>query len=669
MGKKPLFRDLFRNVSKSSVEPLIDDLEDGNSVDVLSPSVLDSEEREALRDIVDKLKPKINAENKEKMEAYWDFWEPYILEMQRANSHVLGKKQFSFDNLFLDESFMNLMKMRDLRKKVVICDIDNTVFSGNLTYVPDDTNALALINIGQKYGVFNDADNLFADYSAIGKVNSGNSAQEILNLNGIYDFAELKRLDVYFSKGFTEVYNLHREGNYDDYMMVKFCLLNEICKHPENSCLSPTYLQDILLIKKFCDKAVFITLSEDMITKVLFGLADMFVPENEQGNIVCIGSQFSVHKGWIDVNNKDMVNECVNLAFGPKKTWMLEKYFLSSDVSEKIRTINSVANHFSFDPTVISPDDIDMLECVYGLDVPVATVLYLDDKLIENVDVVFNTDNIEDPSGLLGLRENNKNIRRVTCNLIKNDQWIDAVEEYAQKNNIVLNRIDKATDFVTLEIFEQSIRTMLFDYGSDGIMDICKKAGRIKQKADICDGYGNVSSSGSFEDLQDIRNMFVSLKYDLQRKYTKNCEKCNGNKSTLFSHLLDLEIRNIDFRLKNSSSRKIGCEMLKSGIWDFDPACIGNIMKNDELYVLPLSQSINFDTSNNPAIKTVMDYIKNDVYGWSNNDLFSGIINMFVDQDDVYSFFTDIYLSHDDEMLKTIKKSSMLINEMFLPLS
>ena len=155
MGKKPLFRDLFLNVSKSSVEPVIDDLEDGNSVDVLSSPVLDSEEQEALRDIVDKLKPKINVENKEKIEAYWNFWEPYILEMQKANSHIFGKKQFSFDNLLLDESFMNLMKMRDLRKKVVICDIDNTVFSGNLTYVPDDTNALALINIGQKYGVFN----------------------------------------------------------------------------------------------------------------------------------------------------------------------------------------------------------------------------------------------------------------------------------------------------------------------------------------------------------------------------------------------------------------------------------------------------------------------------------------------------------------------------------
>lgn len=638
MGGKPVFNGLFKLLGKRVVEPAIDDNYDGvgNSKTVPDVSILGSEEREAVEEIACKINSKIDDDNQKRIRDYWDFWDSNVFEMRDTNSNLLGA--LSYDDFFVDLSFRNFMRKGSFVKPTLgIFDVDKTLFlNGNMTYNPHNKDMIGLMDVGVKLGIFNSPDNLFSEYMDMS--NFSDDGGRIISAEGVYDSQKLSEMDLRLSRGFADIYNLHKVGGGDAFFEVKLQFLKEMCAHPENTCISQTYFHDLMLLRNFYDTVALITLSDNDIAKVIFEISDLVMPDSNCGNVISIGSTLSVGARKIDITDDNILRKHVNIAFGPKKVDLLNRYFRKSKgVSEKMRTISTISDVLSSDPAAFSLDMAN-IENVCGLDYPLAVVAYGIEP--EPVTLSIISDNIEDFSGLNEL-DPDGNVKKVICNFVENDEnsdWSKAIQEYATTNGVYFNRIKKAIDVVTLELFEQSIKTVLFDYGFDGIKYIC---GELEGIRPLIEDY-NISYDE--EILENIRDRFELLRNTLIEDYhdIKECESPNCG-ATLFLKLLDLEINDID---KGYGLKRPGSRIKTSGIFNMDKQTIETIERSVSdkgvAYARSMYGSAGLGAVYESQVSSVPDTIPG-IYKKNNIDFLSEIVKMFADPEKSYAFLAKTY--------------------------
>ncbi|MCK5062718.1 MAG: hypothetical protein KAR23_02210, partial [Candidatus Aenigmarchaeota archaeon] len=538
MGKKLPFKGLFRKFGYF-VDSRIDANEDSEPV-----TDMDSEGKESMADIAEKLRPQIEAENNERIKEYWNFWENSIFDMQKANASLLNAG-LSHDDFFVDLCFRDIRPHKIGMEKIGVFDVDNTLFyDGNLTCNPSVTGKLGLMDVGVKIGTFNSPYELLVDYKDISDFSA--NGEKILSMDG-YDKGRLAKMDMHLRHGFAEVYNLHMDGGVNRFIETKLHFLKEICEHPEKTCIPYTYFHDLMLLSSFYDKLVFITLSDNDIANALFGIAEQIMPEEYHGKITTIGSSFSVKHKKIDIDDKNILKDSVCLPFGPKKIEKLNSCLMCGEVSEKMRVINSISNAFESDPTIFDVNDMVRFEDVCGLDYPIAASLYGGQDTKNDVLLTVTSDNIEDFSGLTIGAENKT--KRTTCNFVENEAnqaWCETIRTYANNNGFSFNKITKATDVLVFELFGQSVETMFIDYGFEGIEYICSGLDKIRPKIyEYRDVLEDKDDSG--DTLGSIKDSMESLRDNIIDKYHDGqYDGMSGRNATLFLHLLDLEIRDIE---------------------------------------------------------------------------------------------------------------------------
>ena len=666
MGRKPVFNGLFELFGKRVVEPAIDDNYDGvgNCKIVPDISILGSEEREAVEDIAQKMRSKITKDNRERIKKYWDFWDSNVFEMRDANSNLLNTG-LTYDNFFVDLHFREFMNEGFKKPNVAVFDVDNTLFlDGNLTYNPH-SKMMGLMDMGVKLSSFNSPDVLFSDYNDMSDISHG--GKKIISAEGIYDFQNLSKMDMHLSRGFAEIYNLHKKDGADAFFETKLQFLKEMCAHPEKTCISQTCFHDIMLLRKFYDTVAFITLSDNDVAKVLFEISDFVMPKSTDfGELMSIGSSFRLGARKIDLTDDNSLRQSVNLAFGPKKVNMLNNYFVRSGVSEKMRAISTISDILSSDPTAMVSGDISAYEDVCGLDYPLAVVAYGADS--KQVTLMLTSDNVEDFSSLKDMSSED-GVGRVICNFVENDKnsgWGEIIEGYASQNGISFNKIEKATDVVTLELFEQSIKTMLLDYGYDGIKYICGELEGIKS---LIDEYQKV---GDDDILEDIKDGFESLYVNMCDKYHGDIydqSDVNGG-DTLFLKLLKLEIK--DITKGYGGLKQPGFRLYTSGLWNLDRGVIEKIGKTisgmDDEYTKSMYDFAGMSavgTGLSSQILAVPDDIKN-IYTKINHDLFGEIARMFLDPERSSQFLAGAYNNGSGTL--SILEKRMCLNETFFQL-
>jgi len=662
MGKKPLFGSLLQRLGKKVVKPAIDANEDGEPVTGIGEPVtgIDSEEKEGIADIAEKLRLQIEAENNERIEKYWDLWENSMFDMQKANA-ILLNAGLSHKDFFVDLCLRDIMPHKIGMEKIGVFDVDNTLlYDGNLTCNPSCTGKLGLMNVGADLGFFNPYDTLIADYMVISDFSA--NGEKILSMDG-YDKGRLAKMDMHLCHGFAKVYNLHKDGGVEGFVETKLHFLKHICEHPEKTCIPYTYFHDLMLLGSFYDKLVFITLSDNDIANVLFGIAEMIMPEEYHGKITTFGSSFSVKHKKIDIDDKNVLKDSVSLPFGPKKIGMLNSCLMCGEVSERMRVINGISNAFESDPTIV--DDMVKFKDVCGLDYPIAAILYGDKDTKNDICLTFTSDNIEDFSGLTIDAENKT--KRTICNFVENEAnqgWCKTIRTYANNNGFSFNKITKATDVLVFELFGQSIETMFFDYGFEGIKYICSGLDKIRPKVyEYRDALEDKENSGNA--LEDIKDSMEFLRDNIIDKYHDGqYDGMSGRNATLFLHLLNLEIRDIETGYGN---RLPGSRLFASGLWNIDMKLIENIEKDaavaEDIYLKPLSE-VSGRSGSGPQVVSVPESLKC-AYGKNNVDIFNGIALMLVNPQESYNFFAKHYQGSEGTLL-AIERATKCRNEMFM---
>ncbi len=660
MGKKPVFNRLFQILGKDVVKPAVDANEDGEPV-----IGIDSEEKQGIEDIAEKLRLQIEAENNERIKKYWDLWENSIFDMQKANASLLNIG-LSHEDFFVDLYLRNIMPHKIGMEKIGVFDVDNTLFSkGNLTCNPYGTGKLGLMNVGVKLGIFNSPVQLLADYMNISNLSA--NGKKILSMDGIYDMEQLAKMDMHLRHGFAEVYNLHKDGGVDGFFEAKLHFLKHICESPEKTCIPYTYFHDLMLLGSFYDELVFITLSDNDIANALFGIADMIMPEEYRGKITTIGSSFSVNRKKMNIDDKNVLNNSVRIPFGPRKIDMLKTCSIGSGVSEKIRMVYEMSNAFELDPTIFDVDNMVPFENVCGLDYPIAAVLYGEKDTKNDICLTFTSDNVEDFSGISAIKTD-ENIGGIICNFVENEAnqgWSKTIETYAKDNGFSFNKITKATDALLFELSGQSIKTVLFDYGLEGVKDICLGLDKIRPKVyEYRDAFGE--KDGSDGVLEDIKDLMESLRDNIIDKYHDGqYDTMSGKNATLFLHLLDLEITDIETGYGN---RLPGSRLFASGLWNVDMELIEKIEKEtaaaDDIYLKSLSE-VSDRSGSGPQVVSVPESLKC-AYGKNNVDIFNGIALMLVNPQESYDFFARYYQGIEGTL--SAIKSATLKNEMFMQL-
>ncbi|NOQ55800.1 MAG: hypothetical protein GQ477_03250 [Nanohaloarchaea archaeon] len=662
MGVKPVFNSLFKLFGKNAVEPEIDNHVDGvGNKTVPDSSSLSPEEKEAVCDMALKINSKIDADNRKRIIDYWDFWESNVFEMKNTNSNLLGS--FSYDNFFVDLSFRNFMRDESFVKPTLgIFDVDGTLFKkGNLTY-NSHSNRIGLMDVGVKQGIFNSPDELF--YGYMGMSDFSAEGDRIINIDGMYDVSKLLKMDLHLSRGFAEIYNLHKDGGGDAFFEAKLYFLKEMCAHPEKTCISQTYFHDLMLLRHFYDTVALITLSDNDIAKVIFEISDLVMPDFNCGQVISMGSTLSVGARKIDITDDNSLKKHVNLAFGPKKVNLLNNYFRKSGVSEEMRTISSISDILSSDPLAFSLEDMVNIENVCGLDHPLAVVAY--DKIPGQFNLSLTSDNIEDFSGLNELSPKG-NIGRIICNFVENNQngdWSDVIKKYADENGIDFNKIKKATDVVTLELFEQSIKTILFDYGFSGIKYICSELDEIRP---LIEEYGVGRGDDSDDILENIRDRFESLRDTLIKDYHGDVKSSGSSddNATLFLNLLNLEIA--DMGNNAYGVERLGSRIKTSGLFNMDKQTIENIEKSlsgqGEDYVKSMREFLGFSYFSESQVTSVSDILRG-IYLKNNHDCFGEVVGMFLDPEKSYVFLARTY-GDSPETLSVLDRVTKK-NEIFL---
>ena len=657
MGKKQPFKGLLRKFG-NIVNSKIDANEDGESV----TGVVDSEERANIADIAEKLRPQIEAENNERIKKYWNLWENSMFDMQKANASLLNAG-LSHKDFFVDLCFRDIMPHKRGMEKIGVFDVDNTLLSkGNLTCNPYGTGKLGLMDVGVKLGIFNSPYELLVNYKDISDFSA--NGEKILSMDGIYDMEQLAKMDMHLRHGFAEVYNLHMDGGVDGFFEAKLHFLKHICEHPEKTCIPYTCFHDLMLLASFYDKLVFITLSDNDIANAVFGIAEQIMPEEYREKITTIGSSFSVKRKKIDIDDKNILKDSVHLPFGPKKIKMLNSCLMRGEVSEKMRVINGISNAFESDPTIV--DDMVRFEDVCGLDYPIAAILYGEKDTKNDICLTFTSDNIEDFSGLTSGAKNKT--KRTICNFVENEAnqgWCETIRTYANDNGFSFNKITKATDVLVFKLFGQSIETMFFNYGFEGIEYICSGLDKFRPKVyGYRDALEDKDDSG--DALGDIKDSMESLRDNIIDKYHDGqYDEMSGRNATLFLHLLDLEIKDIE----NIYSKRLpGSRLFASGLWNVDMKLIEKIKNDaavaDDIYLKPLSE-VSGRSESGPQIVSVPESLKS-AYGKNNNDIFNRILLMLVNPQESCDFFSRHY-SGSEGTLSAIENATAH-NEMFMQL-
>ncbi len=656
MGEKPIFWRLLQRFGKNGVQSAIDANEDGESV-----TGVDSEERASIADIAEKLRPQIEAENRERIKEYWDFWENSMFNMQKANANLLNAGLLH-DDFFVDLCLRDIMPHNVGMENIGVFDVDNTLFyDGNLTCNPYGTGKLGLMDVGVKIGAFNSPYELLVDYKDISDLSA--NGEKILSMDG-YDKDRLAKMDMHLRHGFAKIYNLHKDGGVEGFVETKLHFLKDICEHPEKTCIPYTYFHDLMLLSSFYDKLVFITLSDNDIANTLFGIAEMIMPEEYHGKITTFGSSFSVKRKKIDIDDKNILNDSVRLPFGPKKIGMLKSCLMCSEVSDRMRVINGISNAFESDPTIV--DDMVRFEDVCGLDYPIAAILYGEKDTKNDICLTFTSDNIEDFSGLTSGAKNKT--KRTICNFVENEAnqgWCETIRTYANDNGFSFNKITKATDVLVFKLFGQSIETMFFNYGFEGIEYICSGLDKIRPKVyGYRDALEDKDDSG--DALGDIKDSMESLRDNIIDKYHDGqYDEMSGRNATLFLHLLDLEIKDIE----NIYSKRLpGSRLFASGLWNVDMKLIEKIKNDaavaDDIYLKPLSE-VSGRSESGPQVVSVPESLKC-AYSKNNNDIFNRTLLMLVNPQESYDFFARYYSGSEGTLLAI--ESATLKNEMFMQL-
>ncbi|MCK4808954.1 MAG: hypothetical protein KAS90_05000, partial [Candidatus Aenigmarchaeota archaeon] len=612
----------------------------------------------------EKLRPQIEAENNERIKEYWNLWENSMFDMQKANASLLNA-ELSHEDFFVDLCLRDIMPHKVGMEKIGVFDVDNTLlYDGNLTCNPYGTGKLGLMDVGVNIGAFNSPYELLVDYKDISDFSA--NGEKILSMDG-YDKGRLAKMDMHLCHGFAKIYNLHKDGGVDGFVETKLHFLKDICEHPEKTCIPYTYFHDLMLLASFYDKLVFITLSDNDIANALFGIAEQIMPEEYHGKITTIGSSFSVKRKKIDIDDKNILKDSVCLPFGPKKIGMLNSCLMCGEVSEKMRVINGISNAFESDPTIV--DDMVWFEDVCGLDYPIAAILYGGKDTKNDICLTFTSDNIEDFSGLTIGAENKT--KRTICNFVENEAnqgWCETIRTYANNNGFSFNKITKATDVLVFELFGQSIETMFFNYGFEGIKYICSGLDKIRPKVyEYRDALENKDDSG--DALGNIKDSVESLRDNIIDKYHDGqYDGMSGKNATLFLHLLNLEIRDIK-DIKNGYGKRLpGSRLFASGLWNVDMKLIEKIKNDaavaDDIYLKPLSE-VSGRSESGPQVVSVPESLKS-AYGKNNNDIFNRILLMLVNPQESYDFFARHY-SGSEGTLSAIK-SATLKNEMFMHL-
>ncbi|MBW6462306.1 MAG: hypothetical protein K0B07_04640 [DPANN group archaeon] len=661
MGGKPVFNSLLRLFGKSVVEPAIDDDLDGVSSQTLPDiSSSDSEVNDTVKDVAERVKLRITEDNRKRINEYWDFWDSNVFEMQNTNSNLLTGGLLSYDNFFVDLYFRDLMNDGFKKRNIAVFDVDNTLFQdGNLTFNPHNSNMIGLMDVGVKQGIFNSPYEIFSDYMDMSDISL--NGKSIISLEGIYDYEKLSKMDLHLSRGFAEIYNLHKVDGGKAFFEAKLHFLKEMCAHPEKTCMTQTYFQDLMLLRKCYDTVAFLTLSDNDIAKVIFEISDLVMSGSDYGKVMSIGSTLSVGARKIDIDDNNSLNRYVNLAFGPKKINLLNRYFREFGVSEKIRTISTISDILSSDPTAFSLKDMVDIENVCGLDYPHAVIAY--DVKPEQVIFKLTSDNIEDFSGLKEF-DSKGNVKRVICNFVgnsKNDEWSEVIEKYAFTNGIYFNKIKKATDVVTLELFEQSIKTMLFDYGFDGIKYICNELEGVKP---IIEKY---MLNFSEDILEDIRDRFELMRNTLIDDYPtiKSGNDCEED-VTLFLKLLSMEINDID---KKYGLKRPGSRLKTSCLFNIDERTIEKIEKSlqdkEKAYSKPMYEFADLSYVPKLQVSPVSDTFSG-IFQKNNTALLGEVVRLFANHEKSYSFLAKTYCCEPDTL--SVLKDVTCRNEMFLRL-
>ncbi len=613
-------KDFFRAIGiKETMNRSRDNLEDHGdysfrSKDACDLHATDGEEMSGIYDKASRLRRNIDNRNDRILDEIRQ--DPsFIREIVRTNN-----RRMSYEGLIEDLYVDSLSGIRIPGiKKMLICDVDHTITEGgNLTYDPYDEDALSFVNVGLKMGVFDPADDLFLSYKSESDASSG-SGKKILDMGG-YDHEYLSHLDLKYSRGFAEVYRLDKRGGFDNINDVFFTFMSELIRHPERSCLPETFLQDIMLMERFCDDMMFASMSQDMVIRMLLESANMLLPEPERGKIKAVGSKIipidPSRKSRIDIENDKQLKRCVRLAHGPSKISMLENIYRFQSYCTCATLTETLDRAYMADPTCLEPIGEEGLKDVIALNIPYCSLLDHDERYIQKIMI---TDNLEDIAGISSLKGKNDEAHdKIICNVIDNMEWSEKIKRYAESEGAEFNSIERPTDFVINSVIENNIYSILRDYGPEKMRDICSYLQSIEGlKRERY--YEPDCIEKAHDEIYELKEMLSSFKgYDASK--------------TLIGALAEFELNNKDVS-------RIGNVFKSSGLWCTGPEEIEYLQKR---YGGILLQDDGPKESRPYMENEILRFkdIVSDVYEYNNNALFGKMLSRLVDPEDIASYLS-----------------------------
>ena len=346
-------------------------------------------------------------------------------------------------------------------------------------------NPYTTLDIGHELNHFKNPRGFLRLY---GKATGNNSPWPIYNKDGISK-VNIETINNMIKENFHTVCRLDTQNARNNYFETIYTQLLHIVKSPHNTPLSKDIIYNFIRMSTLTDEIIISTISDHSLINSIAYAINQFIPNNSEDNpkIKAKGTLFCFDKdGRIP---KNRINEMISPNFATNKI-VDHKY-----IQDKFRSSDTFwmqtkcSEHRHTDPTaypLLNPEFIrnntDKDETDFKINIPIINNIYKKELGGKNSlkEIMFNSDNDEDPANLFVLAEKNEN-NIITFNAIipTNKKTIPVNRTNTFPEKTTLNFVSDINGIIHNTTLKKAHYADICLLGINNMINIAKRATRI----------------------------------------------------------------------------------------------------------------------------------------------------------------------------------------------